>query len=301
MEDYRQSEAYCSYFKNRNWLVEKINNTNVLIKRFPFIGSILIVHRGAINMPLDQLEELAKKHKVFISFIEPNITTEEKNYREYEKLLFANGYKDFSYNLSPTKTIINDLLQTEAKIVSTFNQDIRKNLSNNSTKNIEFNHINSYELFYEILEKAGKRSNLYNLKFSDWKDKWSPFKNDLKMITATLNGELIGANMFIIKPPKAYGIFLPVTLTGRNEHIAGSLLLESFMLAKNNGCTEFDLNGLYDVRYNAPIRWQGLTAFKRKFRGREVEFMPTKIKLYTTKLLPLEKLKMLWIFFVYAS
>ena len=100
----------------------------------------------------------------------------------------------------------------------------------------------------------------------------------MKVLLAFKENELIGGNMFLVEGSNAYGIFLPLSLLGKEAHASYSLLWEGFKWAKREGCLVFDLEGVYDNRYGSPKAWIGLTAFKRKFRGNEIEFMRAKTK-----------------------
>jgi lipid II:glycine glycyltransferase (peptidoglycan interpeptide bridge formation enzyme) len=297
--DYRQSEEYCQYFSKKGWVIERIGSTRVLIKKIPWLGSIIKIQRGSANTPLVEIEKIAKKTKALLVVIEPDITTEDAHYAKLEESLKLAGYNDdLNLFFSATKTAYIDLTKSEESIVSSFDQDVRKSLKRNLKKNISFRSADHLEEFYPLLHEAGRHRNFFVQAFPDWKDKWESFGNRVQIILAYLDGKLLGGNMFMIKPPVAFGLFLPTTGAGIRNQIAATLIWEGIKLAKKNGCILFDLDGLYDERYKSPKKWLGLTAFKKKFKGREVEFMHPKVKVYSWYLKPLEQLGLLWMFFV---
>lgn len=66
--------------------------------------------------------------------------------------------------------------------------------------------------------------------------------------------------------------------TGLSCHLPYSMMWEAIVVAKEAGCRVLDLDGVYDERFNAPISWKGLSVFKKKFGGVEVEYPGTYVK-----------------------
>ena len=287
MTDYRQSEQYSQYFSKKGWVVEKIGATLVLIKKLPWIGSIIKIQRGDADTSLVEVEKMARENKALFTVIEPDIKTENPRYTQLEQTFKLNGYKDLSFFLSPTKTAYIDLSKSEENILSSFDKDIRKSLRRNLKKAISFRLSSNLEEFYSLLYEAGTRRHFSVQALSDWKDQWGSFGSQAQIILSFLDGELLGGNMFLVNPPAAFGLFLPTTENGRSIQIAATLIWEGLKLAKKKGCVSFDLDGLYDDRYKSPKKWRGVTTFKRKFNGHEVEFMRSKVKIYAWYLKPL--------------
>ncbi len=297
MEDYRQSEEFCQYLYKRGWVSEQVGSNRILIKKIPWLGSIIKIQNGSADTSLSDIDIIAKSHKALLVVIEPCTTTEDARYVSFEKELKLAGYKDLNLFMRPTKTTYIDLTKSEEAILASFDQDIRKNLNTNLSKNISFSTVTNIEEIYSLIYDAGHNLNYFVQSLQKWKDQWEPFGNQVKVILATLDGKIIGGNMIVIRSPLAFGLYLPTTEIGRSTHVAGSLIWEGLKLAKKNGCTTFDLNGLYDERYKLPQAWKGLTAFKNKFKGHDVEFMRAKVKLYSGFLKPVESLGLLWMFF----
>ena len=286
MTDYRQSREYTQYFSKKGWLVENVGRTLVLIKKIPWVGSVIKIQRCAIDTSLAEIEKMAKENRALFVVIEPDIKTEDTDYTRLEKIFKSNGYRDLNFFLSPTKTSYIDLTGGEESILSSFDRDIRRSLRVNLKKDLSFRLSSNLEEFYSLLYEAGKRRNFSVQTFSDWKDQWGSFGRQAQIILAFADGNILGGNMFITKPPVAFGLFLPTTEYGRSTRIAATLIWEGLKLAKRGGCTSFDLDGLYDDRYKSPKKWRGVTTFKRKFRGHEVEFMRPKVKIYSWFLKP---------------
>ena len=171
--------------------------------------------------------------------------------------------------------------------MSSFDPEIRRSLKKNLKKNISLRTTDHFDDFYALLSESGHRRHFFVQTLADWQDQWGSFGSQARVILADLDGKLLGGNMLLVKPPLAFGLFLPTTQSGRGHQIAATLIWAGLKLAKSCGCTLFDLDGLYDDRYQSPKKWKGLTAFKRKFNGHEVEFMRSKIKIYAWYLKPL--------------
>ena len=260
----------------------------MLVKKIPGLGSIVKIQRCGADISLDEVDRIAKKSRALFVAVEPDIKTEDPHYAQLEAAFKSSGYKDWDFFLCPTKTSYIDLTRNEDDILASFDQDVRKNLKNNQLTNITFVPVSNIEDFYSLLCDAGHRRHFNVQTFSDWVDRWKPFGDRVQVILAYQENKLLGGNMFVINVPTACGLFLPITALGKHDHIAAPLIWEGLKLAKSSGCTVFDLDGLYDERYKAPKKWLGLSEFKKKFRGHEVEFMHTKVKLYAWYLKPLE-------------
>lgn len=297
MVDYRQSEEFCQYSCKRGWKLEQLGSTRILIKKLFFFGTVIKIQRGAADINLDELNKLAFKNKALFIVMEPDITTNDPEYNNIEKRLDLDDYHNIKMYLSFTKTSYIDLTRTEQQILASFDQDIRKILSNNEKSKIVFKRTHEIEKIYKMVKEAGHTKHYFVQAKKAWRDQWEPFKEKSCTIYAYLSQELLGANMFVCANAVASGLYLPVTQRGRNLHVAASLIWEGIQWAKAMGCSTFDLNGMFDQRYLLPKRWQGFSAFKKKFRGTEVEFMHPKVKVFSPAFKVIETLGLLWVFF----
>lgn len=286
MGHYRQSEEYNQYFAKNGRVVERIGSTLVLVRKIPLLGSIIKIQRCPTDVPFTEIERLAKVHKALCVIIDADTKTEDASYSQLEQAFKSNGYRDLSFVLCPTKTAYLDLTKSEASLLASFDQDIRRYIKRNQNKGVTTRVTKSFGELYPLLREAGRRRHFFVQSLSDWTSQWGSFGKQAKIILAYQNGELLGGNMSLVRPPLGFGLFLPTTEKGRRAHAAPTLVWEALKLAKMAGCTSFDLDGLYDARYGSPKKWLGLTAFKRKFRGHEVEFIHAKIKIYAWYLKP---------------
>jgi len=284
--DYRQSEEYCRYFLNTGWRIERAENTKILVKGVPLLGNIIKVQR-CDKVPFAKIEKLATTERTLFAIVESAATTKDINYSEIENDFKNCGYKNLKLRLCPTKTAYIDLTKGESEILAGFDENIRKTIKHNQNSGVTVTIKNSFEEIYPLLQEAGKRRHFFVQSYAAWKKQWGEFGDQTKVILAYKDGKLLGGNMSLMTAPSAFGLFLPTTAVGRSSKIAATLLWEGLKTAKASGCETFDLEGIYDDRYQAPKKWLGLTKFKRKFKGREVEFIPAKIKIFAWYFKPL--------------
>jgi len=284
--DYRQSEEYCRYFLNSGWQVEKADDTKILIKKLPLLGNIIKIQR-CNTVPFRGIEKIAKRDRTLFAIVEAATTTEDITYIKVDTEFKVHGYKNLKLRLCPTKTVYINLTKSEDEILAGFDASIKKTIKRNQNEGVTTKITDSFEKIYPLLQEAGKRRHFFVQSYVDWKKQWGAFGAKTKVILAYKDGELLGGNMFLVATPTAFGLFLPTTSAGRSLHVAATLLWEGLKIARANGCTTFDLEGIYDDRFHAPKKWLGLTKFKRKFKGREVEFIPAKIKIFAWYFKPL--------------
>lgn len=278
MNDYRQSPEYNRYFLANSWLVQKAGSATVLIKTIPLLGSVMKIKRCPADIDLASVELLAKKHSAILIKIEADIKTIDKGYEPLEREFGRFGYWNSNLPYCPTKTSYIDLARNEGELLKSFDHDARASIKRNEVSGITTSRVPDINEIYPLLEYAGKSQHFIFQKRDDWRTQWEAFGSKAKLLLAYDGKELLGGNLFIIEAGKAFGIFLPLSKNGRQKGAACTLLWEGFKWAKAEGCKIFDLEGIYDARYGSPKAWRGLTVFKRKFRGREVEFMRAKVK-----------------------
>jgi lipid II:glycine glycyltransferase (peptidoglycan interpeptide bridge formation enzyme) len=247
---------------------------------------VIKVERCPPDVSFEEIEKVAQKHKALVVKIEVDIRAGEVGYARLEKEFRRYGYVNSRFVFCPTKTVYVDLTKSTEDLLAGFDRDVRRHLKGNNAKVIKVERQTSLEDFYALLARAGKERHFVVQKHQDWRDRWGVWSKRAVVVLASKNGELLGGNFSLLIPPTAYGIFLPLTAAGRQAGAAYPLLWEGFKMAKERGCHLFDLEGVYDARYGQPQEWRGLTAFKRKFRGQEKEFLPAKVKVRSWYLKP---------------
>ncbi len=271
--DYRQYIEYNNFFGELGWIVEKINGTFVLIRHLPLVGSVIKIQRCDPQIPLQKIDEVAKRHRALLIKLEPNLTTDDPRTPAILERLKNFGYEESRWALCPTRTIHINLGLDLDKLLAQTKKDVRRYLRKNRGKDCEFHRDKDFEDFYPLLQKAGKAKGYPVPKVEELKLRWEAFGSDLKLLLGYKEGNLLGGSLTLCRDEAAVGIYMATNKEALVQHFSYSLMWESIKLSQEAGCRILDLDGIYDPRYRARTSWKGLTEFKKKFGGREVEFV----------------------------
>ena len=151
-----------------------IGSISVLIRKIPIFGNLMYSSRGPIcdihdenvlKQLTDGLKELAKKYKAFVLKIEPDIKSEDQEFRSIVKKL-GYGIKDdaktFDQEIQPRYVFRLDIKnKTEDEIFKAFHQKTRYNVRLAGKKGVTIKEGTREDLkdFHEIMKITGKRDN----------------------------------------------------------------------------------------------------------------------------------------------
>jgi len=276
MIDIRQSKQYADYLSSQGWIVERINNTNYFIKKFPIIGSILKLQRPE-KLNLKEVQSLVDKYRSFQIIIEP------KNESQAD-ILASNSFGVSKSPFLPTKTLKIDLRQSQKIIFSHFKKDARQAIKRGEGILVkEYSTPKEIEIFQEAWRKSVNYSryvptiaSLINLRKS------FPRSYSIFLASHNIVGSIIGGVIFTRSSHDiAYYWQAFTNIEGRTSLSQYPLLYQGILWAKQNKCKVFDFEGIYDARFPNKS-WLGFTHFKRSFGGYELEYPGT----YVKKMLP---------------
>ncbi len=263
MIDIRQSPQYAKYLEKEGWTVERINETNYFIRKFPLIGSVLKLQRPE-KIDFDTINKLCRKCRVFQVIIEPNLP--------FHNSLCSQGYKLSKSPYLPSKTLQIDLTQTKERIYSKFTKDCKYNIRKGEKIEVkEYSTPNDIKKWREAWRSAVKfdryvpsAMQLINLRksFIDG--------NSIFLASHNIVGSIIGGALFTkVSHGVAYYWYGFTNSEGRSSLSQYSLLCNGILWARESDCKVFDFEGVFDPRF--PNRsWLGFTHFKRSFGGSEV-------------------------------
>jgi len=289
--DIRQSPQYAKYIESIGWQVKKLGKWNVIIKKFPLIGSLIKIQRIDPPIPFEEIENLAKKYRAFQIIIEPSFVPQNLYTPQIPK-----GYKPLKSPFIPTKTLILDLKRTEKEIFASFSKNKRRDVRIAKRNKLIIKE-GTPQQFYELKKKFLLRKKIL------------PFgmKKEIFPLCETFGKN---ANILLVYSPNTPARHAsqacegvagrPNTPKNPNSPLAGILLLfhnktayywqaastekgkkllaptillwKAIKLAKKKGCTKFDFEGIYDERFPKNKSWLGFTHFKQGFGGKEVKF-----------------------------
>jgi lipid II:glycine glycyltransferase (peptidoglycan interpeptide bridge formation enzyme) len=282
MIDIRQSQYFANYLRRLGWTVERIEETNYFIRKFPLIGSILKLQRPQ-SLDFDTIDKLCRKYSVFQVIFEPDLASVVSS-RDCHNQLLAHGFKLSKSPYLPTKTLQIDLTQSRAEIFKNIKKDARRAIKQGSGLLIK-----SYSTPEEIRKwrdawKNSVKYNRYVPPVEQLLNLRKSFGTNHSLFLASHNivGRIIGGVLFTISSHESsnhisyywYGF---TNQEGRTSLSQYSLLYQGILWAKKQGCKVFDFEGVFDPRF--PNRsWLGFSHFKRSFGGYEVEYPGCYIK-----------------------
>lgn len=282
MIDIRQSQNYANYLEREGWVVERIEEINYFIRKFPVIGSILKLQRPE-KIDFETIDKLARKYRVFQIIIEPNLGSGSGTvFKNDHDLLSQNGFKLSKSPYLPTKTLQINLTQTKEKIYESFSKNCRYSTKRGSSQLIkEYSSPNEIKIWRKAWKNSVNFSRfvpgeeqLINLRRS------FPNNNSIFLASHNISGRVIGGALFTISShdrstyicsgeATAYYWYGFTNKEGRTSLSQYTLLYQGILWAKKQGCKIFDFEGIYDPRFPNKS-WLGFTHFKKSFGGLEV-------------------------------
>lgn len=281
MADLRQSSRWAKYMEALGWKVERINNCQIYIKKFPLgFGSLIKILRPNPPIPFEKIDQVAKKHKAWFVKLEPNqpfnhLTMKQLNNR---------GFFPTSWPLSPSKTIQINLKKSVKSLWADLKKETR-NIIRKSIKNgVVVNQSLEIEQFRDLWVKSMRKKGNIFASGAEIKKTWTAFEENSHLLVAhrsTNKDQLLTGALIITFNQAAHYIFATSTGQGNKLGAPSLIVWEAILLAKKIGCRIFDFEGIYDPRFHQATKsWQGFTKFKKGFGGEEVIYVGTFIKPY---------------------
>lgn len=273
--DIRQTQEYADYLKTIGWQVERINETNYFIKKFPLLGSVIKIQRPK-DVDFEIVNKLAQKHRAFQVILEP-----KDNKTEAE--ILKNGFKLSKNPYLPSKTLTLDLTLKREVLLGKMKKDAITAIKKNEGRDIREVSTNDLEKFYAGW-KASVSFNRYVPPFNHLLNLSRSFKQNPALFLTSHNnvGNIMGGAIFTRSShDTAYywqGFTNPEGRTTLSQY---GLVWKGILWAKSQGCKVFDFEGIYDSRFPNKS-WLGFTHFKKSFGGAEVTYPGA----YTRLLLP---------------
>ena len=262
----RQSKEFAQYLKLSGWIVKKVSNHYIYLRKLPFLPPLIMkIQYPTPPIPFVQIEKIAKKYKPLQIQIQP--------------LKIESGFKKYGYKLSKsaghvTKTIHLDLTQSEGKILAGMAKDARYGIRKAEQGHIKILKVQDLEKFRQFWKKSvGWQRWVPSLKSLQLLKK-AFAKNALFLLAPNLGGTII-----LTAGNAAYYYQAFTSKEGRKKFAQYLLVWEAIKKAKKMGCQIFDFEGIYDERFPQKS-WLGFSHFKKSFGGKEIEHPGSFIKFY---------------------
>ena len=267
-----------SSWKNEVIIVEDENGSivgsiSVLIRKIPIFGTMMYSSRGPIcdihNLGVlkeltEGLRELAKRYKAFVLKIEPDIKSEDKEFRSIvEKLGYKikDDAKNFAEEIQPRYVFRLDIKgKTEDEIFEGFHSKTRYNIRLAGKKGVEIKEGTKEDLepFHKIMVETGKRDGFIIRPleyFEKMYDELVP-KQNMKLYMAYSEGEPISGIINIIYGNKTWYLYGASSNSKRNLMPNYLLQWTGIQDAIKMGHTVYDFRGVSrNSRRNSPSIW----------------------------------------------
>lgn len=209
---------------------------------------------------LEEVRALAKEENAIFLRIEPVF-----NLPEVKGLFF----KDCAKRVQPKKTLVLDLENSEAELLANLKKNTRYNINLAERKGVKIKISDNYSgIFYDLLKKTRERQGFYSYK-DDYYRKMFEFNSSdfqAKLFSAEYEGSPVASTIAIFFGERATS--LHTGFDDKYKELKAPYLLRwnIIMEAKRRGLKEYDFWGIDEKK------WPGVTALKKSFGGREVEY-----------------------------
>ncbi len=265
-----------------------IGSLSVLIRKIPIFGNIMYSSRGPVcdihNVSvLKQLTEgalkLAKKYNAIVLKIEPDIKSDDQDFRD---LITQLGYKikddakNFREEIQPRYVFRLDVKdKTEDEIFAKFHQKTRYNIRLATRKGVIVKEGTREDLkeFHKIMIETGTRDGFIIRPLSYFErmyDELAP--NHMKLLMAYYEGQPISGVIPIMYGNKTWYLYGASSNKHRNLMPNYLLQWEMIKMAINNKSDIYDLRGVSGVVDENHPQY-GLYRFKKGFGAEFTEFI----------------------------
>jgi len=276
---------------------------SVLIRKIPMFGNIIYVPRGPICDIHDEkvlkdlligLKKLAKEYKVFTLKMEPDI---ESNDLEFRNIIEGLGFsikddaKNFSDGIQPRYVFRLDIKgKKEEEIFNNFHSKTRYNIRLATKKGVVIKEGSKEDLkdFHNIMEITGKRDNFMIRPLSYFENMYDELgKKHFKLMMAYYKDKPISGIIDIIYGNKVWYLYGASSNEHRNLMPNYLLQWEMIKYAISHKKDIYDFRGVCGIIDETHPQY-GLYRFKKGFNAELKEFIgeiyinfnPLKLKTY---------------------
>ena len=282
-----------NFWKNEVILAEDENNNiigslSVLLRKIPIYGYLMYSSRGPVcdihdekvlKQLTDGAKELAKKYHAMVLKIEPDIKSDDKEFREIvTKLGFKikDDAKDFSEGIQPRYVFRLDIKnKTEDEIFKAFHQKTRYNIRLATKKGIVIKEGTREDLkdFHRIMEITGKRDDFMIRPLSYFEKMYDELAPDhLKLMMAYYEDKPISGIIDIIYGNKIWYLYGASSNEHRNLMPNYLLQWEMIKYSIEHNKDMYDFRGVVGVVDESHPQY-GLYRFKKGFNAEFTEFI----------------------------
>ena len=265
-----------------------IGSLSVLIRKIPIFGNLMYSSRGPVcdihdEKVLEQLTEgakqLAKKYHAFVLKIEPDIKSDDQEFREIVTKLgyrIKDDAKDFSEEIQPRYVFRLDIKgKTEDEIFAGFHQKTRYNIRLAIKKGVTVKEGTKEDLkdFHKIMVETGAREGFIIRPLEYFEKMYDALAPEhMKVLMAYYEGKPISGVIPIMYGNKTWYLYGASSNEYRNVMPNYLLQWEMIKLAIARKNDIYDLRGVSGVVDESHPQY-GLYRFKKGFGAEFTEFL----------------------------
>jgi len=200
--------------------------------------------------------------------------------------IMANGFKQLSYDIEPSQTLILDITKTEEELLAQMHEKWRYNIHLAERKGVKINMVfcddaifeKYFEEFYRLVDQGtSERKEIKHHPKEYYRKQLKINSQQLKFIlfVAEYENRVVAANIIVLFGKKAIYLHGATDNSLRNVMAPHLLQWEQIKYAKAQNYTEYDFWGVVNEHTldKRGQSWEGFTRFKKGFGGQEMNYV----------------------------
>ena len=268
----QQSPFYASYIKSLGWQVEKVDGSNLFLKRFPLLGGFAKLQRCTKLPNVTKLLPIFTKYHVKRLSVEPDSCISESSFSTWVKNI-SSHVPIISTHYISTKTIRVNLSGSEEEIFSRFSEAKRRAVRRAQKAGVSVIQSSDINALLQIKNKSAGFLGFITTYGTD--KLWPIFapKNATILLAYRDIQHCVGGILLLFWDDIAYYWIVGATKEGKKMFAPTLLVWEALKLSKKYGMKTFDFIGVWDERIPKENKeWLGFTKFKEGFGGKPLYY-----------------------------
>jgi lipid II:glycine glycyltransferase (peptidoglycan interpeptide bridge formation enzyme) len=184
------------------------------------------------------------------------------------------GFRDAAVHLvNPEKTWVLDITQSEEEILTGMDKKHRSDLKRGIKKGATIaqgNDKKNLDIFWDLHTETVKRQGFVPFSQKSTEIELEVFGKNVVIFNGSVEGQYFSSAIMLFDRDQAY--YHQGASVSSKIPVSNVVLWEALCEAKKRGCKIFNFWGVSD-KNNPKHPWSGLSRFKRKFGGREIDYL----------------------------
>jgi len=253
------------------------SGTQILFRRLPLGYSLAYIPKGPVGEMttdlMDQINHVCQKNNAIVLYIEPDAWEGEFD----DAVLISNGFDKSQISIQPRRTILVSLSGEDGEWLERMKQKTRYNIRLAEKKGVVIKRSSDVAVFNHQMKATGDRNDFGIHNDEYYRRVFEQFSADnmCELLIAYYQDNPLAGLMVFFKGSRAWYFYGASSDLERNRMPAYLLQFEAMHLAKERGCSIYDMWGIPDfdeeiLETQFSSRNDGLWSvyrFKRGFGG----------------------------------